>query len=109
MAIPKRLLIHNCIVQHITGTDRNGEETYTETKLDHVRIDTVKGYIQTNPGQTQSDRLVLFIDRLNSSPEGFVPKLLDKIIFNGDIYSIKSVSPKFARSTEPHHYEVELI
>lgn len=53
--IPARLLIHECVLKHKTGVDRNRNPTYSEAVLKRVRIGATFQQLRGNIGETKAD------------------------------------------------------
>ena len=109
--ISKSLLIHSCVFSRPQGYDPDGEPTgWQETELQHVRIAPDKSTVLTATGYTQVDTLTVFIDCVNSEPADFVPLERDRVLWNGELYTAKTVKACYTRGTDAvHHYEVGLV
>ena len=114
--IPARLLIHECVLKHKTGVDRNRNPTYSETVLKRVRIGATFQQLRGNIGETKADTLTLFIDAANTQFEtaageataAIIPTETDSIAWDGKDYTVRSVTPCCTQKAEPHHWEVTL-
>jgi hypothetical protein len=115
-AIPARLLIHECVLKHKTGLDRNRNPTYSSTVLKRVRIGATLQIMRGQAGETKADTLTLFIDAVNTqyeTPAGeattqTLPEELDVITWNGNDYTVRSITPCYAQGATPQHWEVTL-
>src|SRR5574344_1178437 len=114
--IPARLLIHDCVLKHKTGIDRNRNPTYSETVLKRVRIGATFQTVRGNVGETKADTMTLVIDAANTTYETtsgtetaqVLPAENDVIVWDGKDYTVRSVTPCYAQSDDPHHWEVTL-
>src|SRR5574344_2561746 len=114
--IPARLLIHECVLKRKTATDRNRNPTYSETVLKRVRIGATFQTLRGNIGETKADTLTLFIDAANTqfettageSTAAVIPIETDAVTWGGKDYTVRSVTPCYAQSDDPHHWEVTL-
>lgn len=116
-AIPARLLTHECTLRKRTGQDRNRNPTCTETVLKRVRIGATFQTVRGNVGETKADTLTLIIDAANTYSETTegepaiteIPEELDGVEWQGKEYTVRSVTPCYARDAGmPHHWEVTL-
>lgn len=110
MGIPVNLLIHSCTYEQPTGKDRDGNITYgTPQTLEHVRFEAVEATEKSDIGETKDDRLTMFIDCETTAP-AVVPAELAKVTWLENVYTIRSVTPRYTRGgVTVHHYEVALI
>lgn len=106
--IPRSLLIHSITIEPYTGMSRSSA-TYGEAiQLDRVRVEPVKQNAMTALGDAKADRFTLFIDYRNSLPPQTVPAVKDRITFEGQVLSVRTVTPCYGSEPSPHHYEVRL-
>ena len=108
--ISPRLLIHTAIYQEIGAEDRNGNPTFDEEKtLENVRFVPVLATAKDSQGETANDRLTMFYCPFVSSPQ-IVPQKLARVTWNGEQYTIRSVTPCYTMGGESvHHYEAALV
>lgn len=114
--IPARLLVHDCVLKRKTGIDRNRNPTYSETVLKRVRIGATFQTIRGNIGETKADTLTLFIDAANTQFEttageataAVIPAENDAIEWQGQNFTVRSITPCYAQGNAPHHWEVTL-
>ena len=114
--IPARLLVHECVLKHKTGADRNRNPVYTETVLKCVRIGATFQTVRGNIGETKADTLTLFIDAANTQFEtaegdpaaAVIPVETDAVTWNGKDYTVRGVTPCCTQKAETHHWEVTL-
>ena len=115
-AIPLKLLVHSCTLKKQTGLDRNRNPTYTETVLKRVRIGATFQTIRGNIGETKADTITLIIDAKNTRYEtaageqtaAVIPAENDAIEWQGQNFTVRSVTPCYAQDDSPHHWEVTL-
>ena len=115
-AIPLKLLVHSCTLKKQTGLDRDRNPTFSETVLKHVRIGATFQTVRGNVGETKADTMTLVIDAVNSAYETtsgtetaqVLPAGNDVIVWDGKSFTVRSVTPCFAQSDTPHHWEVTL-
>ena len=115
-AIPPRLLVHECVLKHKTGVDRNRNPTYSETVLKRVRIGATFQTLRGNIGETKADTLTLFIDAASTqfettageSTAAVIPIETDAVTWGGKDYTVRSVTPCYTQGVTPHHWEVTL-
>ena len=115
-AIPLKLLVHSCTLKKQTGLDRNRNPTYTETVLKRVRIGATFQTLRGNIGETKADTLTLYIDAENTQFEtaageqtaAVIPAENDAIEWQGQNFTVRSVTPCYAQGSTPHHWEVTL-
>ena len=115
-AIPKRLLVHECILKKKKGMDRNRNPTFEEYTLKNVRIGSTFQTARGTVGETKADTMTLFVDSENSAFEldgenvDSVPiEELDCIEWSGKTFTVRSITKCFTQETEkPHHLEVTL-
>lgn len=116
MSIPIRLLVHNCILKKTTGLDRNRNPIYSQITLKQVRIGATFQSIRGAYGETKADSLTLFIDAKNTvydaidgkTVERKLPEEKDVIEWQGQSFTVRSVTPCYTNGNEPHHWEVTL-
>lgn len=115
-AIPARLLVHECVLKHKTGVDRNRNPTYSETVLKRVRIGATFQTLRGNIGETKADTMTLIIDAKNTQFEtaageataAIIPTETDAVTWNGKDYTVRSVTPCYTQGAAPHHWEITL-
>lgn len=115
-AIPLKLLVHSCTLKKQTGLDRNRNPTYTETVLKRVRIGATFQTLRGGIGETKADTMTLIIDAKNTRYEtaageqaaAVIPAENDAIEWQGQNFTVRSVTPCYAQGSTPHHWEVTL-
>lgn len=115
-AIPLKLLVHSCTLKKQTGLDRNRNPTYTETVLKRVRIGATFQTLRGSIGETKADTMTLIIDAKNTRYEtaageqaaAVIPAENDAIEWQGQNFTVRSVTPCYAQGSTPHHWEVTL-
>ena len=115
-AIPLKLLVHTCTLKKQTGLDRNRNPTYTETVLKRVRIGATFQTVRGNIGETKADTMTLFIDAENTTyetveglaTEAVLPGENDAVEWQGQNFTVRSITPCSAQGSEAHHWEVSL-
>lgn len=114
--IAKKLLVHTCTLKKPAGLDRDRNPTFSETVLKRVRIGATFQTIRGTVGETKADTMTLVIDAVNSAYETtsgeptaqVLPAENDVIVWDGKSFTVRSVTPCFAQSDTPHHWEVTL-
>lgn len=106
----KSLLIHTCTYEASAGTDRDGNKTYGEAKqLTNVRLVPVLATAKSDVGETKDDRLTLYYEPFVSQP-AIIPEELARVTWNGEAYTIRSVTPCYTQGGDAvHHYEAALV
>lgn len=110
--ISKHLLIHSCTVQTVDELNRDGGAKYTESiLLEHVRIVPAYSARRGTVGEEKDDKLLLFIDGVNSAPRGFIPEINSAVLWQGQHYTVRAVTPCYTagRGSLVHHWEVSLV
>ena len=110
--IGKHLLIHSCTVQEVSGLNRDGGAEYGESiLLEHVRIVPAYRVRRGAAGEEKDDKLLLFIDGVNSVPRGFIPKIDSAVLWHGQHYTVRAVMPCYTAgsASRVHHWEVSLV
>lgn len=120
-SIPKRALIHSAELITEFSADKWGTPQKSETvQLEHVRIETSAKYVIDGNGETVQLAAVLFFDCRNSSPADVTFALKDDTVnggtvvlqrvgFEGRLYTVQTVEALYADRNRIHHYEVGLI
>lgn len=114
--IAKKLLVHTCMLKKSAGLDRDRNPTFSETVLKRVRIGASFQTVRGTVGETKADAMTLVIDAVNSACETtsgeptaqVLPAENDVIVWDGKSFTVRSVTPCFAQSDTPHHWEVTL-
>lgn len=114
--IAKKLLVHTCTLKKPAGLDRDRNPTFSETVLKRVRIGATFQTIRGTVGETKADTMTLVIDAVNTTYETtsgtetaqVLPAENDVIVWDGKSFTVRSVTPCFAQSDTPHHWEVTL-
>lgn len=114
--IPARLLVQDCVLKKTVGLDRNRNPIYESTILKRVRIGATLASVRGVYGETKADTLTLFIDAKNTSYETVngeeterkLPAEKDAIEWQGQTFTVRSVSPCYTQGASPHHWEVTL-
>ena len=115
-AIPLKLLVHSCTLKKQAGLDRNRNPTYTETVLKRVRIGATFQTLRGSIGETKADTMTLIIDAANTQYEttageptaAVIPDENDAIEWQGQNFTVRSITPCYAQGNAPHHWEVTL-
>lgn len=110
--IGKHLLIHSCTVKEVSGLNRDGGAEYGESiLLEHVRIVPAYSVRRGTVGKEKDDKLLLFIDGVNSAPRGFIPKTDSAVFWQGQQYTVRAVTPCYTagRGSLVHHWELSLV
>ncbi len=108
--ISKRLLIHSAIAYKKTGLSSDRQPEWDDgTELYAVRFVFTKASTNTDSGASPADQLVMYFDCKNSEPEGFVPEIGMKIVWNAAEFLITSVMHAYAQDVSVHHWEVSLV
>ncbi len=106
--IRKSLLIHSITLKTVDEPNIYGEKTFTESTVNHVRVEPVKNKILVGSmDENDISKALLFWDRINSDSAEF--KTLDKVIFKGDEYTIRKINIYFGQMDLIHHLEMELV
>lgn len=108
--ISQRILIHSATLKKPAGLDRDRNQVYTSTVLSRIRIAITKQTILTDVGAVKSDAMTLIFDAVNSTPVNTVISEDDVITFSGRDYTVKSVTPCYAKDSDAvHHWECSLV
>ena len=108
-AISRRLLVHAVELSTNEGSDSWGQIIYSEpVTIKFVRVEYIKKTVLNSTGDSQEDRLLLFIDKKHSTPVTAFTKM-DKITFNSEEFTIREVGLIYGDSKEVHHLEIKLI
>lgn len=110
--ISKHLLIHSCTVQTVDELNRDGGAKYTESiLLEHVRIVPAYSARRGTVGEEKGDKLLLFIDGVNSAPRGFIPEINSVVLWQGQHYTVRAVTPCYTAGwcSLVHHWEASLV
>ena len=115
-AIPKHLLVHSCVLKKPTGLDRNRTPIYAQTILKQVRIGAKLQSIRGAYGEIKGDSLTLFIETKNSCYENAdgevverkLPTEKDVVEWQGQVFTVRSITPCYTQDDAPHHWEVTL-
>lgn len=105
--IPRRLLPHSASLEVYTGTVSSVDKyATTPIALKNVRFEQALSLENGGMGDTTNDKFTLFFSVGVSV--GQVPKLKDRITFNGSVLKVRAVKPCFGSDAAVHHYEVAL-
>jgi hypothetical protein len=63
----------------------------------------------TSLGDTKNDKLMLIVDRLNTSPPQIVPTVKDRVTFEGKPYIVRSIAAIYGTGPFVHHWEASLV
>ena len=119
--IPKKLLIHSAELITEFTPDKWGKASERDTfKLEHVRIEPSAKHVINGNGETVQLAAVLFFDCRNSTPHDVVFALKDditnsrtvvlqKVSFEGRLYTVQTIEALYADRNRIHHYEVGLV
>ena len=108
----QHLLIHSCTIQEVIGKTRDGGAEYAESiLLEHVRIVPAYRVRRGTAGEEKDDKLLLFIDGVNSTPREFIPKIDSAVLWHGQHYTVRAVTPCYTAgsASRVHHWEVSLV
>ena len=103
--IPRAILTHSISHAARVSVDQYNKPTYATpaTVVNYVRCEPVKASALKALGDMKDDKLTVYYDCANSSPAGIVFKELDRIIFGGVYYTIRTIV-----DFSPHHVEIML-
>ena len=107
-SIPKHLLIHSIEYKELESNDGWGDTEKEPITIDFVRVETSKMFSRSGDSIGTDSKLVVFVDRENSSsmPEF---KSNSTITWQGKDYELSEVKPFYdIDPTNPHHYELGL-
>lgn len=119
--IPKCRLFHSAELITEFSPDKWGKSQESETvKLEHVRIDSTARHVINGNGEMVQLAAELYFDCRNSSPKDVVFALKDdtvngkivalqKVSFEGRLYTVQTIEPLYADKNRIHHYEVGLV
>ena len=119
--IPKRGLIHSAELITEFAPDKWGKASERDTvKLKHIRVEPSAKHVIDGNGETVQLAAVLFFDCRNSSPADVTFALKDdtvngktvalqKVSFEGRLYTVQTVEQLYADTNRIHHYEVGLV
>lgn len=115
-AIPKRLLVHSCLLKRRTGLDRDRNPEHEETALKNVRIGAAFQTTHGSTGETKADTMTLIIDAENTryetadgeEAEAVIPAENDAVEWQGRSFTVRGVTPCYAQGERAHHWEVQL-
>lgn len=117
--IPKKLLPHSAKLVTKYSPDKWGNASENNTiTLGHIRIEPSEKIITDKNGAKIQLSATLFYDRKNSFPavnfalkDDFINgKNVDiqQVVFDGKIFSVKTIEAYYADSKMIHHYEIGL-
>ena len=119
--IPKQLLIHSAELITEFAPDKWGKASARDTVgLEYVRVEPSAKYVINGNGETVQLAAVLFFDCRNSSPADVKFALKDdtvngktvalqKVRFEGRLYTVQTIELLYADKNRIHHYEMGLI
>lgn len=108
LAIPKNLLIHSAVLQSSAENKWQSEIRETIAELKKIRIEPSSKLVTSKDNRQITLSAVLFFDLRNSRPAGISFKHGQKILFNGNTYTIETIEELFD-NRKLHHYELGLI
>lgn len=107
--IPKHLLFHSVQYREYSNPDGLGYTYSAPQVLENVRVEPINQIQRSNNRDDIEGKMMLFIDRVNSSPYTR-PLEKSKIIFNGKEYEVNKVDEYPDEIPNSfHHYEVTLV
>lgn len=114
--IPARLLSQDCVLKKPAGLDRNRNPVFEHTVLKRVRISATFQSVRGVYGEAKTDTLTLFIDAKNTryetvsgeAAEKKLPAEKDVVEWQGQSFTVRSVTPCYTQGDNPHHWEVTL-
>lgn len=119
--IPKNLLIHSAEFITEFSPDKWGKSSDSETvQLKNIRVEPSAKHIIGGNGEFVQLAATLYFDCRNSSPRDvrFALKddtvngkkvVLQKVSFEGRLYTVQTVEALYADRNRVHHYEAGLI
>lgn len=108
LAIPKNLLIHSAVLQSSTENKWQSEIRETIAELKKIRIEPSSKLVTSKDNRQITLSAVLFFDLRNSRPLNISFEHGQKILFNGNTYTIETIEELFD-NRKLHHYELGLI
>lgn len=105
--IPKRVLIHSCVLRKAAGKDAWGAKTRTEISLSSVRFEPVSQRSWSLTAALPEVKGRLYYDCVNSAPAGVAFEPGDTVELGAREYLIESVEELYDDS-RLHHLEVLL-
>ena len=115
--IPKRIMTHTATLKALTGTDRWGNQTYTEYALSRVHIQPTHEVTKNSTDKNVNLNSVLFYDPKVSSPAVDWSALQSasdvangqmKVVYSGKEYTVWSIDLVPDDEGRLHHVEVLL-
>lgn len=114
--IASKLLVHTCTLRKLAGLDRDRNPTFTDTVIVGVRIGATFQNVRGNVGEVKADTMTLVIDAVNTAYQTTggettaqtLPAENDVIVWENKSFTVRSVTPCYAQSDDPHHWEVTL-
>lgn len=105
----KKLLCHTATLYRGAVRDSWGKTTVSgaATDLAHVRLEPSEGLTITRDNRQITLRLTMFFDCVNSTPQGLTFRLGDVVQWEGENYTVESVSRRWDES-KLHHWELGL-
>jgi hypothetical protein len=102
--IPRRILNQSVDYYKRKSLDEYGNVTYeTAQTINFVRLEPVKQSTLKALGEMKDDKLLMFYDYVNSSPNNIVFSELDKVVYSGRSFIIRTIADYIG-----HHAEVTL-
>lgn len=119
--IPKNLLIHSAELITEFSPDKWGKPSESETvQLKNIRVEPSAKHVIGVNGELVQLAATLYFDCRNSSPRDvrFALKddtvngkkvVLQRVRFEGRLYTVQTVEALYADKNRIHHYEVGLV
>jgi hypothetical protein len=96
-------------IDRYAGNTKAGPSYGAQEDLYFVRVEPVRHNALSSIGDAKNDRFLVYIDAKNSQPEGFIPGIKDRVTFQGQTMTVRTISEFTGSGGEIHHYEVRLV
>lgn len=106
--ISNNMLTCSATLYKSNGFDEDRNPEYSEgVELSKIYYSSTLGVNNGNVGATPGDVVVMYYDCFNSMPKGLTFNKGDKVIIDGNDYSINRITPCYSNGLQ--HYEIGLV
>lgn len=105
--IPARYLIHSATLNDVVMDNFQAEQDSLAASLEQVRFEPSTRLITTANGQDVQCTATLFVDAINSYPQGVTVSVGQSVVWDGRRYKVQDVQRLYDEN-KLHHLEVEL-
>lgn len=106
--IPRKLLIHYAELKNAERDLWQNETLTTVSEMKYIRFESASRLVTNKQNRQITLTATMIYDCRNSIPKGVCFSQGQKVVFNGQTYTVELIEPLYD-GRKLHHYELELV